>query len=159
MFVQLPVYLLHQFEEHNADRFREHVNRTIGHGREALTPGATFWINAVGVWGVDLVALYLAWIIALTAGFMAGYLAVVNGIVHLVGAVVRKEYNPGLVTALVLLLPVGGTCLVVVGRDATFSSHFIGLSVAVGLHLAIIAHVARRLKHLSKTTVQESTAS
>jgi len=55
IFVQLPVYLFHQWEEHAGDRFRQYVNRMIGRGQEALTPAATFWINALGVpWPVRI---------------------------------------------------------------------------------------------------------
>src|SRR5215813_14043384 len=61
VYVQLPVYLLHQGEEHIGDRFRLYVNRAVGGGREALTPAATFWINSLGVWVYNLVFLYLAW--------------------------------------------------------------------------------------------------
>ncbi len=35
VFLQLPIYMLHQYEEHDNDRFRRFVNRTIGGGREA----------------------------------------------------------------------------------------------------------------------------
>ena len=30
IFFQLPVYMIHQFEEHHGDRFREYVNRLFG---------------------------------------------------------------------------------------------------------------------------------
>src|SRR5690606_31604719 len=83
VFLQLPVYLIHQFEEHAEDRFRNFLNRVIGHGRELLTPSATFWINSLGVWFVNLTALYLAWGVELSLGLMAGYLCVVNGVAHL----------------------------------------------------------------------------
>ena len=54
VYVQLPLYMLHQWEEHAGDRFRLHINRVFGGGREVLTPIATFWINSLGVWGIDL---------------------------------------------------------------------------------------------------------
>src|SRR5215471_13958423 len=78
LLVQLPIYMLHQWEEHAGDRFRLYTNRVIGHGQEALTPTATFWINCLGVWVVDLTALYFAWLVAPAAGLAAGYLALVN---------------------------------------------------------------------------------
>lgn len=150
VFVQLPVYMLHQWEEHSGDRFRLYINRTIGGGREALTPEATFWINSLGVWCVDLAALYAAWAITPAAGLAAGYLALVNAVPHVGTSIARREYNPGVLTAVVLFLPVGGWCVVQVGADASWQSHAVGLLVAVGVHVAIIAYVARRLARLTK---------
>jgi len=145
VFLQLPLYMLHPWEEHAGDRFRWYVNRVVGGGREVLTPATTFWINALGVWGVDLAALYAAWLAGPPAGLAAGYLAVVNALLHLGPAIRRREYNPGLVTALVLLLPGGSWCVAVAGGTAGWPAHAAGLAVAVALHLAIVAHVVRRL--------------
>src|SRR5262245_42354628 len=94
VFVQLPIYMVHQWEEHRGDRFRLYANRVIGGGREALTPAATFWINCLGVWAVDLLAIYAAWAWGPGAGLVAGYLAVINGLLHIGPALARREYNP-----------------------------------------------------------------
>lgn len=149
IYLQLPAYMLHQWEEHSSDRFRLYVNRTIGGGRQALTPTATFWINSLGVWAFDLAALYLAWWVAPSAGLVAGYLAVVNAVPHLGAAVLRREYNPGVVTAALLLLPVGGWCVVRVGSGAGVWPHAVALAAAIGLHALIVAYVMRRLSILS----------
>jgi hypothetical protein len=146
--VQLPVYMLHQWEEHAGDRFRRYINRVIGRGREVLTPAATFWINALGVWGVDLLALYACWLLGPAAGLAAGYLAVVNGCSHVIQAVALREYNPGLWTAAVLLVPVGGWGVWAAGAGAGLWAHAIGLVAALGVHAAIAAHVARRRARL-----------
>jgi hypothetical protein len=150
IFLQLPIYMLHQWEEHTGDRFRRYFNRVFGRGREALTPAATFWINSVGVWGVDLLALYLAWAIAPAAGLVAGYLALVNAVLHIVPAIVRREYNPGLVTAVFLFPLVGGWCVWHVGASAGLLPHLTAFVAAVGIHLVIVAHVARRLTRRKK---------
>lgn len=148
LYLQLPIYMFHQFEEHTGDRFRLYINRTIGHGKEALTPSATFWINSLGVWLVDIVALYLAWLISPSAGLAAGYLAVVNAVPHIGMAIGKRQYNPGLVTAVTLLLPVGLGCVIAVGLSSSWQAHLVGLAVAIGVHVAIIVYVARRLAGL-----------
>ena len=51
-FLCLPLYMVHQYEEHDGDRFRHHFNRTIGQGREVLSPLVVFLANVPGVWGV-----------------------------------------------------------------------------------------------------------
>ncbi|HMQ58706.1 MAG TPA: HXXEE domain-containing protein, partial [Rhizobiaceae bacterium] len=60
VWLLLPIYMLHQFEEHDNDRFRAFVNQHIGHGREALTLPVVFIVNVPGVWGVIALATYLA---------------------------------------------------------------------------------------------------
>jgi len=102
---QLPLYLVHQGEEHIGDRFRRQINAQAG--SEALSRPATFWINSLGVWGVDLVAIGLAAGLDLAWGFLAVYLTLINAVVHLLAGIVRRESNPGLVTAAVLFLPLG----------------------------------------------------
>ena len=148
LYVQLPAYMLHQWEEHSGDRFRLYVNRIVGGGREVLTPAATFWVNSLGVWGIDLAALYLAWAVRPSAGLAAAYLAVVNAVPHLGAGLVRREYNPGMVTAALLFLPLGGWCIAQVGSGAGLRAHAAGLAVAVGVHVVLIVYVAARLARL-----------
>src|SRR5262245_59550571 len=147
VYLQLPVYLLHQWEEHTGDRFRHYVNRHLAGGREGLTPAATSWITALGVWGVDLVALYLAGFVHCSFGLIAVYLPLLNAVGHIAPALVRREYNPGLWTALVLFLPVGGWSWYVVGAAsaAGWAAHAAGAGVAVAVHAAIVVHVLRRI--------------
>lgn len=157
VYLQLPVYMLHQGEEHAGDRFRLYINRTLGGGREALTPIATFWINALGVWAVDLAALGLACFVDLSLGLIAAYLPLVNAIAHIGPAVARREYNPGLWTSLGLFLPLGGWCVyeVAAASGTTWVGHAIGIGVAVAVHVAIMVHVFRRLSRLPRPVGKE----
>jgi hypothetical protein len=150
VFLFLPVYMLHQAEEHFGDRFRKDINLHIAGGREALTRPATFWINSLGVWGVDLVAIYLATFIRPSLGLIAVYMALVNGVAHIVSGLIRREYNPGLCTAITLFLPLGGLGIFVLNSaGADWEAHAIGFGAAAAVHVAIIAHVARRIAYLS----------
>jgi hypothetical protein len=103
------------------------------------------------VWGVNLVALYLAYFVALGLGLIAVYLTLVNAVAHVVSMVVLRRYNPGLVTALVLFLPFGTWALVAINRagGGTTTYHVIGLAVAVLIHAAILVHVKLRVRALS----------
>lgn len=151
VFAQLPIYLIHQYEEHAGDRFRRYVNRTVGRGVEALTPAATFWINSVGVWGVIVLAVYLAWLVDPSAGLVAGYLTVINGIAHIGPALRQREYNPGVITAVVLFLPMGGACVYESGSGGGFWPHAAGFIGALAIHIAIVIHVVRRVSRLTKS--------
>lgn len=149
VFAQLPCYLVHQYEEHHDDCFCRYVNRLLAGGRTALTPMAAFWINSLGVWGVDLAALYLARFVSLGFGLIAVDLALVNGAVHVAMAAVRREYNPGLGTALLIFLPVGAwTYAVLLAAGATVAEQAVALAIAVAIHLGIVAYVRVRLAAL-----------
>ena len=86
VYLQMPVYMLHQVEEHTNDSFREFVNRRVFGGVEALTPEAVLVINIPGVWGVTLLSLYAALFFGTGWGLTGIYLVVVNGLVHVIGA-------------------------------------------------------------------------
>ncbi len=147
---QLPIYLLHQFEEHYENRFRKQFNQTIGQGYEVLTPHATFIINSVFVWGTILIAIYLAIGMIPFFGLIAAYLTLTNALVHLFQAILRRAYNPGLATAILLFLPLGGWCIyeLAIRPGCTWEYHALGLSVAILIHVGIIIHVRLRLRKL-----------
>jgi hypothetical protein len=144
-FLLLPVYMLHQYEEHDNDRFRKFLNQTIGRGKEVLSPWIVFMINVPGVWGVIGLSLWLAAFVNIGFALIAVHLVLVNAIVHMVHSVIFRCYNPGLCTAIVLFLPFGGYALLAVQRtgDGSAFMHATGLLVAVGIHGAILAHVIR----------------
>lgn len=142
-FLLLPVYMLHQLEEHNGDRFRLFFNATIGKGRDVLSPAAVFITNVPGVWGVMAASLWLAKAVAPGFALIAVYLVLVNAVVHIIHAVIFRGYNPGLWTAVVLFLPLGGLALWLVQRSGAGSPgfHALGLTLAIAIHAAIIVHV------------------
>src|SRR3954453_4125184 len=86
IFLQLPVYLLHQYEEHGPGAFKAFANRTLLAGGPSLTDAKIFRVNALGVWCVDCCALYLAHANGAAFGLVAPYLAVVNGLIHVATA-------------------------------------------------------------------------
>lgn len=149
-FLLLPAYMLHQYEEHDRDRFRLFFNQTIGRGFDVLSPLAVFITNVPGVWGVLALSLYGAAWAGLGWALVAVYLVLVNAAVHVVHAVVFRRYNPGLATALVLFVPLGTVTLGLVNRagGGSVASHVVGLGIAVAIHAAIMVHVLRKLRAL-----------
>lgn len=144
-FLCLPVYMLHQYEEHDDDRFRQFVNQQIGRG-EVLSPLAVFVINVPGVWGVIGMSLALAATVRIGFGLVAVYLLLVNGTIHVVHAVISRGYNPGLGTAIALFLPLGAYGIAAIQRagGGTASMHVVGAGAAIAIHAAIIVHVFRQ---------------
>ena len=154
IWLQLPVYMLHQYEEHDADRFRLFVNAAIGNGEEVLSRFAVLVINIGGVWGVDAAAFGLAARVHVGLGLIAVYLSLINGVSHCAMAAAMRRYNPGLITSVLLFLPLGGATLWVMegASDVTPSAHLIGLVAALAVHAAIIALIVARKLQLTTPT-------
>jgi hypothetical protein len=151
IWLQLPIYMLHQYEEHDDDRFRRFENNIIGGGKEVLSHFAVFVINIAGVWGVDALAFWLARV-HLGLGLIAVYLSLVNSVGHCLQAVALRRYNPGLVTSILLFIPLGiATLLVLAGTgEVTPTDHVIGLAVALLIHIGIILLVVTRKRQLTR---------
>lgn len=150
IWLQLPIYMLHQYEEHDGDRFRQFINATIGRGEEVLSRSAVFVINIVGVWGMDGTAFGLAARVHIGLGLIAVYLSLINGVSHCFMAVVMRRYNPGLVTSILLFIPLGiATLWVLAGAsEITRTDHLIGLAAALVIHAAIVALIVFRKRRL-----------
>jgi len=147
IYLQLPIYMLHQLEEHTDDRFRTFTNAEIGHGKEVLSRNATFFIKSVGVWGNEFVAFYLAVFVNPGWGLAAMYLPFVNAFGHVGQGIAMRRYNPGLWTAAFLFLPISGGALVLVSRavHATLAMQLTGFFTSLFVHALIIIHVKRQL--------------
>jgi hypothetical protein len=152
VYLQLPIYMLHQYEEHAGDRFRTWVNNMLGNGRDVLTPIATFWINSLLVWLLDIVALYLACFVDLSLGLIAIYLPMLNAFGHIIPSLIKRQYNPGLITSIAVFLPVGVFSTYILSRAAgcDLKDHLLALAVAIAVHATIIVHVRRRILLLSQ---------
>lgn len=143
IYLHGPLYMLHQVEEHWDDRFRRFVNMRVFGGLEALSPRDVVWINCGVVWGLNLAALYCAVLVAPDWALVAPYAVLVNAIAHIAAALARREYNPGLVSAIVLFLPVAAVTLARIGGSPL--QHGVGLGIAIGLHIAIVVVTGRNV--------------
>ena len=142
-FLCLPLYMLHQFEEHDDDRFRRFVNIVVCKGRQGLSLADVFWINVVGVWCLLSLTLWL--VLNLDPGWsaLAAWLLVINAAAHIGQALALRRYNPGLVTALLLLLPLGLTLLV--WGQASLVQFGLSALFAVVVHLGLLARLRYNL--------------
>ncbi|MCW2274672.1 HXXEE domain-containing protein [Rhodoblastus acidophilus] len=145
LFLHSPGYMVHQVEEHTGDRFRTFVNQRVFGGRNALSVTAVLVINLPVVWGLNLAALYAAWLWGAGYGLVAPYAMLVNGVTHIGASVRFRSYNPGLLTSLFLFLPLSLATLYAIGPVGA-GFHYAGLGLALLLHLLIIAHVLRRIR-------------
>ena len=151
VYAVLPLYMLHQLEEHAGDRFRLAINTHFAGGREALTRPAAFWINAGGIWIVDVIALWLAYHVELAIGLLPVYLMGVNAVTHIGAAVAARGYNPGLWTAILVFIPVSIWAAVEIGdtADVGLGWQLTGLAFGLAVHVAIMAYIRTRAASVS----------
>jgi hypothetical protein len=105
VYLILPIYMLHQFEEHDNNRFAQFISKHVGNGREVLSLGQIFWINIGLVWTVVTVDIWLADKVAIGWGLIAIYLTLLNAFAHIAQGLFLRIYNPGLFTAGFVFLP------------------------------------------------------
>lgn len=142
-YLALVAYMLHQYEEHDDDRFRRFVNETAAKGRAGLTSAEVFLINIPGVWGVIALSLWLAERLAQGWALIAAWLMLVNALAHIGPALALRRPNPGLWTALALFLPLGLAMLAALSPRASLVQQAVGLGLALLIHLAIMARALR----------------
>ncbi len=149
VWLLLPLYMVHQYEEFDDDRFLRFVKERIGKGKGLLSHSAVFVLNVFGVWGILGVAFWLAATVRPGLGLMAVYLVLVNALVHIMAALVLRVYNPGLLTAVLGFAPLGvWGWLKLQAAGASGRDHALGLALGVGAHLVILgysrAHLLRQ---------------
>ncbi|MEM8509559.1 MAG: HXXEE domain-containing protein [Bacteroidota bacterium] len=145
----LIAYLLHQFEEHWIDLFGnyyafytfnnnvilENLSQPSG-SNGPLTKESIFVINTSLVWLVGLLAIVRSPRHLFPLFAMAG-IVVVNGLVHLLAGIATFRYNPGLLTSIVLFIPLYfWTIKQLHHRIVHYKIHIIA-----GLLWAFLAHV------------------
>jgi len=148
VFLTLPFYMLHQYEEHASGQFKAFVNKTMGRGREVLSDRAIFRVNVLFVWLGTLVVLYLCVYVDIVWGLFAGYLVAFNGIVHIITSIRMRSYNPGLWTSLFVFLPLGIYIIYIINQEsgAGWLYNGIFLVVTILLHSMILVNVRRQVR-------------
>lgn len=143
VFLQLVIYMIHQYEEHAQGKFKDFVNRVIAGGQPKIGDVPIFWVNIIGVWGVYLLVIYAAVLSNPAFGLIAAYTTLVNGLLHIIASVATRRYNPGLITSLILFLPLGlYTVFVINPLPATTSAyHLLGIGAAIVIHILTFAYL------------------
>jgi Protein of unknown function with HXXEE motif len=130
------VYLLHIAEEYRAGGgLPAYLARTRGIN---LGPTKFLVMNAVG-WALMIAVLLLArrlkfsqWLLVCMATVL-----LINGLLHTAGAVSGAEYNPGLVSGLLLFIPLGAATLVRLKKNMRGPRYFGAMLVGIVVHAVI----------------------
>ena len=139
IYLQLASYMIHQYEEHAEGKFKALVNKLLAHGEPKITDLAIFLVNIIGVWGIYLLVIDGMLLVAQPLGLIVAYTTLVNAILHILTSVIRRAYNPGLVTSIILFLPLSITSIYLISPLPETTMGYQGLGIAV----AIIIHVVR----------------
>ena len=106
LYTLLPVYIIHQYEEHAHGRFVDFFNSTIGKEYNVLTEVSVFWINILEVWVLFIVSVYLAKCVAIGVAFVPVYATIFNGFTHAIASIVL-EIQPWSVHGTRIVSPLG----------------------------------------------------
>ncbi|MEL6134232.1 MAG: HXXEE domain-containing protein [Bacteroidota bacterium] len=116
--LMLIAYIIHQYEEHWIDiRGNVYAFYTFNNGfilgmlnapegsAGPLTRESILVINTVLVWLVGVIAIIRSPKHLFPLSAMA-HIIIVNGFVHILGSLVASDYNPGLLTSIVVFIPI-----------------------------------------------------
>lgn len=137
IYLWLPLYMAHQYEEYALGDFRAWIQRTMPRNAAFLTERKVLIINLGIVWLLYLLSFYAALGGRAAVALYAPYLAGVNGIMHIGWLVLFRAYNPGLVTALILLVP-GAFYTLTAFPGATRLDHLMALGGAIVAHVVLV---------------------
>lgn len=150
----LVAYIFHQFEEHWIDvlgqnyAFYPYLNGFLSSltgsatGTEFMSPLSIFVINTSLVWLVGALGIWRGSDHVFATLCMAG-IVVVNAASHIVAGIIGGGYNPGLLTGVVLFLPLGVAAYVWLLRAklATVRLALASVLWAVLAHVIMIAGI------------------
>ena len=135
-------YLIHIAEEYwGGGGFSAYVARARG---VDLPPSRFLLLNGIGL-SLMLLGVVLArrykfsqWLAVCLGALVLG-----NGLSHTINGAVSREYNPGLVSGLLIWIPLGLVTLFYVKRRMAARKYWIALAIGIGIQI-IVALLALR---------------
>jgi hypothetical protein len=106
--------------------------------------------------GVGFVLIVVGIILGEAFGFLEvilvilGTVVLANGLSHTVSWIVEAEYNPGLITGLLIWIPLGAATLYARGGGMRWRSYLIAVGVGIGVQAVVTALASRGEKKLKE---------
>lgn len=147
IWLQFPVYLIHQFEEHvYPGHFKEFINRTIFKSaveNVPLSTKAVFWINILAIWFLFPIGAVCAQNISPEFGVLLPVFGLFNASLHILMFIIKKCYNPGLFVSVTLNYPTGIYTLWILDKERYMTSWalFSSLIITILAHALILVLV------------------
>lgn len=140
VYLWLPFYMLHQYEEHGQGTFLDFYRRMMPRVAPMLTERKLLLVNVGTVWALFLMSVYAAMYGVLWLALYPVYLSLVNALMHVGQLVARRSYNPGLWTALVLFFPAAAfTIRTLNAAGATRTDNVVALGFGLLAHFFFFA--------------------
>jgi hypothetical protein len=140
LFIFPLTYSIHIAEEYfGGEGFSAYQERARG---VDLSPARFLALN-----GLALVLMIVGILLAVRLGFpqlmlsIFGAVVLINGLSHTINSLISARYNPGLVSGLVLWLPLGAFTLLTLLQTMPRGRYFTGVAIGIGIH-AIVSLVA-----------------
>ncbi len=151
IWLQIPIYFLHQFEEYVLPGgFMLHFNKKVlgsSDGEYPLNKKASFWINIPIIFIAFPLSAILSGFVDYSIGIWIAYFSIINALSH-VGMFIKQKYNPGFIVSLFLNIPVGVfTIYYFISNDIiSWGSHLIGLLIGILVQVSLMIYGFKFLK-------------
>lgn len=154
----MPTYMIHQFEEHYLDMkgeryaFQKFFCNFLGYKNIAECPGDEdfiFSVNVPGLYIAGTLAGILNNIKPVVAGGFAAII-LINALVHIAASIKQKRYNPGLLTSIILFIPIGIYYFYEMKKQDTLSWVDISICFFIGLLSHAVLLLSLKLIQLGK---------
>ena len=140
IYLWLPFYMLHQYEEHGQGKFLEFYQRMMPRIAPRLTERKLLVVNVGTVWLFFLLSLYAALYRQFWLALYPVYLSLINAMMHIGQMVAWRSYNPGLVTAVVIFLPAAAVTIpIVAAAGATHGDNLAAFGLGFLAHVFFFA--------------------
>ncbi len=154
IWIQTPIYFLHQFEEYILPGgFLEFFNtKVLGSKKKdyPLNNKIAFWINFPIIFIAFPLSAILSGYINLSIGIWTAYFSIINALSH-IGMFFKYKYNPGFIVSLFLNVPVGiFTIYYFISHEIIpLKAHFVGLIIGILIQAILMIYGFKFLKNLS----------
>jgi hypothetical protein len=156
IWLQFPVYLLHQFEEHSfPGHFIDFVNRNLFHVMHQEVPLNqinAFWINIPFIFILFPLCAAIAQLSDPVIGLFLPFFGLFNATTHIMVFFVFRKYNPGLLVSTFLNYPTGIYTLVVAHQIGllTWETGIMAFIAALVGHAAMLIYAVRRYRKFQR---------
>ena len=151
VWIQTPVYFLHQFEEYILPGgFMAFFNTKMLGSKKPdfpLDETVSFWINGSVIFIAFPISAILATLFGLSFGIWVAYFSVVNAVSHVAMFFVHR-YNPGFWVSLLVNIPVGLFTIWYFASNQIIpaGAHVIGLLIALAVQGTVMFYGFKILK-------------
>jgi hypothetical protein len=145
MWLILPVFMIHQYEEFDDNAFARYADEVLD--SDGIVPvGFSFALSIFGVWLPGVIVFWLAATVDIGWGLIGICVTGVNGVLHVAQGLYERRYHPGLLTSVMLFLPLSlwGAWTVYAEAHVTLLQQTVAASIALTGNLGLIVYAVRQ---------------